>query len=165
MKVLCKIIKIAYSCCHEVYNVTEWFLYHDFWMIPTGTFFKNHLFLAMLGLCCCVWTFSSCSVQASHCDGFFCWGAWDLGSWAWSLRLSGSRVGSVVVVHEFCYPEACRVFLDQRSNSCPHVSRRILNHWTTREVPNQHFFEIWKYFKSISFCSKCVISCICWFGK
>ena len=30
--------KIAYFCCLEVYNVTEWFLYHNFWMVPTGTF-------------------------------------------------------------------------------------------------------------------------------
>ena len=44
-------------------------------------FFNVFLFLAALGLHCCVWAFSSCSVQellssrgakASHCGGFSC---------------------------------------------------------------------------------------------
>ena len=46
-----------------------------------------YLFLAVLGLCCCTWAFSSfgewellsvCSAQASHCDGFSCCTAWAL---------------------------------------------------------------------------------------
>ena len=46
-----------------------------------------HLFLAVLGLCCCMWAFSSCrdqglfsscGVQTSYCGGFSC-GAWALG--------------------------------------------------------------------------------------
>ena len=28
--------------------------------------------LAVLGLQCCAWAFSSCGAQASHCDGFSC---------------------------------------------------------------------------------------------
>ena len=40
-----------------------------------------HLVLALLGLCCCMWTFSSfsdcgllssCCIQAYHCSGFSC---------------------------------------------------------------------------------------------
>ena len=47
-----------------------------------------YLFLAVLGLRCCTWVFSSCcewglllscSAQASHCGGFFCCGAQALG--------------------------------------------------------------------------------------
>ena len=57
-------------------------------------------FLAMLGLCCCVWVFPRCSewgppsrfnAQASHCGGFSCWGVWTRGSRA-----------SVVAACEFC---------------------------------------------------------------
>ena len=45
-------------------------------------------FLAALGLCCCMWAFSSCGerrltlrcgARASHCGGFFCCGARALG--------------------------------------------------------------------------------------
>ena len=37
------------------------------------------LFFSCLGLCCCVLSFSSCSVQASHCGGFTSCRAWALG--------------------------------------------------------------------------------------
>ena len=56
-----------------------------------------YLFLAVLGLRCCVWAFYSCgeqqllfhcSTQASHCGGFSCCGAQTL----------GARI-SVVVAH------------------------------------------------------------------
>ena len=49
---------------------------------------KNYLFLAVLGLCCCARTFSSCferrllsscGVQAFHCGGFSCRRTWALG--------------------------------------------------------------------------------------
>ena len=47
-----------------------------------------YLFLAALGLRCCMQVFSSCSEwgllccgeRASHCGGFSCCGAWALGS-------------------------------------------------------------------------------------
>ena len=41
-------------------------------------FFINlfiYLFMAVLGLCCCVRAFSSCGARASHCSGFSCCGA------------------------------------------------------------------------------------------
>ena len=44
--------------------------------------------LAALGLCCCVWAFSGCGSQASHCGGFSCCRAQALGTQA-----------SVVVAH------------------------------------------------------------------
>ena len=65
------------------------------------------LFLAVLGLCCCVGfiliagkpgLLCSCCAQASHCSGFSC-GTQDLGqagfssfdAWAQELRFPGSR--------------------------------------------------------------------------
>ena len=49
-----------------------------------------YVFLAALGLRCCMWAFSSCSkrgllfvaVWASHCGGFSCCGAWAIGAQA-----------------------------------------------------------------------------------
>ena len=38
--------------------------------------------MAVLGVWCCMWAFSSCDVQASHCDDFSCCGVW-------ALELSG----------------------------------------------------------------------------
>ena len=81
--------------------------------------------LAALGLWCCSWAFSSCSVWASHCNGFSCCRAQALG-----------HAGSVVVVHGLSCPVACGIFLDQWLNLCLLHWQWILNHWTTREVPN-----------------------------
>ena len=36
---------------------------------------KNYLILAVLGLRCCIWAFSSWGTRAFHCDGFSCCGA------------------------------------------------------------------------------------------
>ena len=69
------------------------------------TLFKKsfiYLFLAV-GLCCCTQVFSSCGeqgllsswgAQASHCSGFFCWGAWALEcelSSMWDFPGSGTQ--------------------------------------------------------------------------
>ena len=73
------------------------------------------LFLAVLGLHCCAWAFSSsvmwemhysCS-WASHCSGFSCSGAQAIGEWA-----------SGVVAHRLSCSKACGIFLDQGSNLC-----------------------------------------------
>ena len=78
------------------------------------SFFLNnfiYLFLIALGLCCCMWAFSSCSeqellfisVQASHFGGFSCWaqileqGLSSCGAWAqlphsmWNLPRPGIK--------------------------------------------------------------------------
>ena len=34
-----------------------------------------HLFLAVVGLCCCVRALSTCGTEASHCSGIACHGA------------------------------------------------------------------------------------------
>ena len=48
-----------------------------------------YLFLAEVGLCCFVRATLHCSAQASHCDGFSCWGAWALGTWSLVVAASG----------------------------------------------------------------------------
>ena len=35
-----------------------------------------YLFLAGLGLLCCMWAFSSCGAWISYCSGFSCYRAW-----------------------------------------------------------------------------------------
>ena len=40
--------------------------------------FYIHLLLTTLGLCCCMWAFSSCGTRASHCSGFSCCRVWAL---------------------------------------------------------------------------------------
>ena len=74
-------------------------------LCPLILFFLKFLlffiyFLAVLGLHCCTWAFSSCAVQASHCSGFSCCGSWALGTQASvvvALRLSSC--GSQALEH------------------------------------------------------------------
>ena len=58
-----------------------------------------------------------CGVQASHCGGFYCCGAW-----------SPRRAGLIVVEYGLNYPKACRIFSDQGSNPCP-------LHWQVDSYP------------------------------
>ena len=58
----------------------------------------------MLGLHCCAWTFSSCSLWASHCGGFSCFRARVLGC-----------TGSGVVAHRLVAPR----HVDQGANDLP----------------------------------------------
>ena len=102
-------------------------------------FFKNkfiYLFLAVLGLCCCTQTFSSCrergllfvavhglliavaSLVAEH--GLQACGLQQL----WHM-------GSVVVAHGLCCSAACGIFLDQGSNPCS-------LHWQADSQPLRH---------------------------
>ena len=74
------------------------------------------LFLAALGLCCCMQAFSHCSergslhcgAQASHSGGFSCCGAQ-----AWS------SLAAVIVVHGLNYSVACGISLNQGSDPYP----------------------------------------------
>ena len=98
--------------------------------------FFNYLFLAALGLRCCIWVFSrwgeqgllsGCAVRASHCDGFSYCGAQALEHTGFSrvaLRLSCS-VGSSWT-------------RDRTPVLC--IGRWILNHGTTREVLSTVFW-------------------------
>ena len=78
----------------------------------------TNLFLAVLSLCCCTQTFSTCGMQASHWDGFSCCGAW----------------ASVLVAYGLSFSAACGIFLTSNWTHVSHMGRQILNHWTAREV-------------------------------
>ena len=112
--------------CIEIYGIVTVYLFiiigtHTFIIVsyftkvtPETSFFSRFislfiLFLAALGLCCCVQAFSGCTEEATICCR-----ARALNSWV-----------SVVMVHGLssCL-EACGIILDQRSNPCP-------LHWQT----------------------------------
>ena len=109
----------------------HWQILHFLFLIS----YLGFLFLAALGLCCCVWCFSSCGPHASPCGGFSCWGPRALGTWAPQSGLPGSRAQAQQL--------RCTglVALQQVESSqtrdrtrVPCIGRRILNHQTTREV-------------------------------
>ena len=116
---------------------------------PHFHFYKFiYLLLAALGLCCCMWAFSSCvlqlrragatlrcAVRASHCHGFSCCGAWSIGARASVVvahRLQ--RAGSVVVAHGLSCSVACGISWTRARTHVPCIGRRILNHCATRKA-------------------------------
>ena len=107
--------------------------------------------MAVLCLCFCVRAFSSCSKQgllfvavhglltavtslvAEHgLQAHELQQLWNVGSVVVACGLQSA--GSVVVAHRLSCPAACGIFSDQGLNPCPLHDRRILNHYTTREV-------------------------------
>lgn len=96
--------------------------------------------LAVVGLSCCMWAFSSCGERgllscgawASHWSGFSCGGAGALGrtgfsscrAWAEQLRLLGSRAQAEV--YGLSCSVACGLFWDQESNLGPCTARKFL---------------------------------------
>ena len=85
------------------------------------------LFLAVPGLCCCTWAFSSCgewglfsscSAWAFRCSGFSC-EAWALSMQALVAVACGlSSCSSWALEHRLNCPAAHEIFLDQRLNLC-----------------------------------------------
>ena len=94
-----------------------------------------YLFLAVPGLCCWVWAFSSCREQGySFVAVVSLSPLWVLLLWSKAL----AYVASVVVVHGLSCLAVCEVsFLvsfQARDQTCvPCVGRWILNHWTIRK--------------------------------
>ena len=98
-------------------------------------FFLNYyLFLAVLGLCCCVQAFSSCSeqellsscnAQAFHCGESSCCRAQAVGEWV-----------SVVTVHKLSCPIGMWYLNSQTRNwtHVPCIDRQTFNHWTIRKI-------------------------------
>ena len=101
---------------------------------PFGFVFYNLfiLFLATLGLRCCVWAFSSCGerweptlcwgAQASHCRCFSC-------CEALVTQVSVVWCKGLVVLHHV------ESSWTRNRTHVPCTGRQILNHWTTREIP------------------------------
>ena len=85
--------------------------------------------LAVLGLYCCSWPFStcgklglhsSCNSWASHFDGFACCRAWVLGAKDSIVAAHGLQsADSIAVMHRLSCPEACGFFPDQGLNPYP----------------------------------------------
>ena len=114
-----------------------------------GGFFFNYLFvyftLTVLGLHCCVRAFSGCGKQglltscgawASHGSSFSCCRAQALG-------LAGFSSYGVQALDCVCSGVVCTGLVALRHvgssgtrdrNSCPLIGKRILNHWTIREI-------------------------------
>ena len=110
------------------------------------------IYLAVLDLCHCAWAFSSvewgllssCSVSASHCDGFFCCEAWALGTQAQQLQLTGSRaptqsLGCLGLIT----PQHVASSWTRDQICVPCIGKWILIQCTTREVPVCLFVYFW----------------------
>ena len=77
----------TYTCMHILLGASFPCLY-DKIHVFFNMFLFTYLFLAVLGLHCCAWAFSSCGERAtlrcgawvSHCSGFSCCGAQALGT-------------------------------------------------------------------------------------
>ena len=86
-------------------HITLLLIFFRIWKDPVcfffflGRFYLFILFLAVLGLCCCLGFFplvvasggplSSCGGRASHCSGFTCFEAWALTCAAWVAAARG----------------------------------------------------------------------------
>ena len=107
--------------------------------------FKNiliYLFLAVLGLYWCVWTFSSCGLRASHCGSFSYWVPKALGCAAFTGCSPQSQSGAGFGLSK-CSAGACEVVLRNVSSSQTRdrthilcISRQTLNHSSTGEALN-----------------------------
>ena len=83
---------------------------------------------------------SSCNVWASHYSGFSCCGAQDLGVWASVVEVLWlESTGSVVVLRGLAM---WHVESSQTGDGIhvPCTGRQILNHWTTKKVPQDMFY-------------------------
>ena len=72
--------------------------------------------------------FSSCAVQASHCGGFSCCKAWDLG-WVGFITCSSQALEHRL--NNCGCSTACGIFPDQESNPC-------ILHWQAYSSPLSH---------------------------
>ena len=91
---------------------------------PETSFFSRFtslfiLFLAVLGLCCCVQAFSSCSEEATICCRARALNTW-VSVWLIGSVVAWRHVGSFWI-------------RDQTHVLC--IGKQFPNHWTTREVP------------------------------
>ena len=113
--------------------------YGSFHLICHTSFY---LLLAALGLCCCTWALyscsgpgllSSCGVWASHRSVFSCCRALALGRSGFSSYCTWAQLFSCTGLIVL-WNVGSSWTRDQTWVPC--TGRWILNHWTTREVPN-----------------------------
>lgn len=89
-----------------------------------------------------------CSAQASHYSGFSCSGAQALGHTgfsSWSLMAQEPGLAAVVFLVAPCHVESSQT---RDSSHVPCTGRRILIHWSTREVPLYYFSicSLWAFY-------------------
>lgn len=101
-------------------------LKQTYWKIPEHIVVtqKLHFFLAARGLHCCTWVFSSCGEWGL----LSCWGARALEH----AGFSSSGTWALVAPH---HVESSQT---RHQTLVPCTGRWILNHWTTRNVPNRY---------------------------
>lgn len=97
-------------------------------------FFLIYLFLSCAGSCVFhLWAFSRAMCRP-HCDGFFCCGAWALGTQTSVVAAPGSR-GKLSSCGARAQCSQCVESSQTRVQPhIPCIGRLILNHWTTRGV-------------------------------
>ena len=105
--------------------------------------FIIYLFLVAVHLCCCMWTFSSCSTWVPHHCGFSCCRVWAIGHAGFSTCgsqaqyswFAGSRVQAQKL---WCMGLVASQHMDSSQTRDPTcvscISRWILNQWTTKKV-------------------------------
>ena len=94
--------------------------------------YSFYLFVAALGLCCCTQAFSSCSMQGLL-SAVVCRLT---AGWFLLLQSTGSRAQDQSLWHTGSIaPRHVRSSQTRGRTRVPCIGRRILNHWTTREVP------------------------------
>ena len=140
-------IIIMHFTLKYVINAMQYIIAH-FGLVGQFLFFNKlflkFLFLFVVGLCYCVWAFSSCGVRASRCSSFSCWRAQALGHAGFS---SCSTQALEYRLQQLWYTGL--VALQYAGSSwtrdwtcVPCIGRQTLNHWTTRDVlVSQLFFK------------------------
>ena len=103
----------------------------------TGSFLVTHrLFIAVCGLLssCGMWTSLQLQRVGSRARGLCSCSMRALQLW---------HKGSVIVVCRLSCPTGCVILVPRRGIklASPCIARRILNHWTTREVPHMYNFK------------------------
>ena len=160
-----------FSCRNCLFFRVLRILLHEVFLIPSQAetlcsflFFLNYyLFLAVLGLGCCVQAFSSgseqellssCNAQAFHCGEFSCCRAQAVGEWV-----------SVVTVHKLSCPIGAWYLNSQTRNwtHVPCIDRQTFNHWTSGESSLLFLialaYVIWALYYSVLYL-KLIGSCI-----
>ena len=99
-----------------------------FTFVPAGS-----LLLCELSLVLAAGGYFCCGVQAYPCGGFSCCGAWTLGTGA--LGFAAHRLEArAIVLWLWCTGSAALRHVGACWTSVSCIGRRILNHWTTRNV-------------------------------
>ena len=130
----------CFSIGFRLFHVSSSFLIRNTSWVFNMHYFLIYLFLAVLGLHCCVGFsllaaskgYSRCGSQASHCGSFSRCGTWALGCVGFSSCSSRLQsTGPVVVVHGIICPMACGIIPDQGWDPC-------LPHWQVDSLPLSH---------------------------